>query len=138
MNSNCIITDIQHLDRVATRIVDQNLRAAGITSNQYILLREIGRSPGIAAVDLTKVLDIEKSTLSRNLQRLIGDGLIAVDAPVGREGRAINLTTEGERTLRQAHKRWLAGAAEVAELISATAAAAIANASQKIAGALEV
>lgn len=138
MNSNCIITDIQHLDRVATRIVDQSLRAAGITSNQYILLREIGRSPGIAAVDLTKVLDIEKSTLSRNLQRLIGDGLIAVDAPVGREGRAINLTTEGERTLRQAHKRWLAGAAEVAELIGAAAASAIANASQKIAGALEV
>ena len=47
---------------------------------------------GITAVEIGYTLDIEKSTLSRNLKRLIALGLIEMDPPAGRRGRGLHLT----------------------------------------------
>ncbi|MEO1544870.1 MAG: MarR family winged helix-turn-helix transcriptional regulator, partial [Pseudomonadota bacterium] len=61
---------------------------------------------GITAVEIGQVLDIEKSTLSRNLKRLLALEMIIMDPPAGRRGRGLHLTPKGQATLRHAYPIW--------------------------------
>ncbi len=61
---------------------------------------------GITAVEIGHGLDIEKSTLSRNLKRLLVLGLIVMDPPAGRRGRGLHLTPKGQGVLKEAYPIW--------------------------------
>ena len=52
-------------------------------------------------------LDIEKSTLSRNLKRMLALGLITMDPPAGRRGRGLHLTPKGQSVIKEAYPVWL-------------------------------
>ena len=49
-----------------------------------VTLAQLAARDGITAVEIGHELDIEKSTLSRNLKRLLALGLIIMDPPAGR------------------------------------------------------
>ena len=51
------------------------MRPLGITASQFTLLTQLASRDGITAVEIGGDLDIEKSTLSRNLKRLLALGL---------------------------------------------------------------
>ena len=51
-------------------------------------------------------LDIEKSTLSRNLKRLLHLELIEMDPPAGRRGRGLHLTPKGQVMIKDAYPVW--------------------------------
>ena len=91
---------IKQLSRLTVRLVDHVLRAYGITADQRILLCKIGEGSGIISLGIAKKLDIEKSTLSRNLDRLVDLGMITRNPPTGRQGARLYLTKQGEETLR--------------------------------------
>ena len=57
-------------------------------------------------MEIGQDLDIEKSTLSRNLKRLLALGLIIMDPPAGRRGRGLHLTPKGESVIRVAFPVW--------------------------------
>src|SRR5262249_7838748 len=63
---------------------------------------------GITAVEIGHSLDIEKSTLSRNLKRLLALGHLTMDPPAGRRGRGLHLTPKGEAVIKQAYPVWMA------------------------------
>ena len=67
-----------HIDARATieSHCDASLRRcpcarSGITASQFTLLTQLAQQDGITAVEIGHALDIEKSTLSRNLKRLM-------------------------------------------------------------------
>ena len=66
------------------------MRPLGITASQFTLLTQLAQQDGITAVEIGHTLDIEKSTLSRNLKRLLKDGHITMDPPAApdAQGRA--------------------------------------------------
>ena len=53
------------------------MRPLGITASQFTLLTQLAQQDGITAVEIGCTLDIEKSTLSRNLKRLLALGLFS-------------------------------------------------------------
>ena len=67
----CISTRVRQLSRIITRVYDDALRPLGITASQFTLLTQLAQQDGITAVEIGHSLDIEKSTLSRNLKRLL-------------------------------------------------------------------
>src|SRR5262245_10516032 len=67
----CISTRVRQLSRIVTRVYDDALRPMGITASQFTLLTQLAQQDGITAVEIGHALDIEKSTLSRNLKRLL-------------------------------------------------------------------
>ena len=75
----------------------------GITAQQRMVLRFVGKYPEIAAVDLASMLHVAKSTLSLALKRLEDRGFIARerDSVDGRKTR-IALTAQGRRFDRPA------------------------------------
>jgi DNA-binding MarR family transcriptional regulator len=104
--SSCLATRVRQLSRIVTRLYDDALRPLGITASQYTLLAQLASRDGITAVEIGHELDIEKSTLSRNLKRLLALGHIIMDPPAGRRGRGLHLTPKGQAVLVDAFPIW--------------------------------
>lgn len=105
-SANCIALRVRRMSRIITRLYDDALRPFGITASQYTLLTILAQQDGVTAVEIGADLDIEKSTLSRNLKRLVALGLIEMDAPAGRRGRGLHLTNKGEDIIKLAFPVW--------------------------------
>ncbi|MDX2259062.1 MAG: MarR family winged helix-turn-helix transcriptional regulator [Hyphomicrobiaceae bacterium] len=104
--AGCLATRVRQLSRIVTRVYDDAMRPLGITASQYTLLAQLASRDGITAVEIGGDLDIEKSTLSRNLKRLLALGHIVMDPPAGRRGRGLHLTPKGQAVLRDAYPIW--------------------------------
>lgn len=102
----CLATRVRQLSRIITRVYDDAMRPLGITASQYTLLAQLAARDAITAVEIGHELDIEKSTLSRNLKRLLALGHINMDPPAGRRGRGLHLTAKGQAILKDAFPVW--------------------------------
>jgi DNA-binding MarR family transcriptional regulator len=102
----CLATRVRQLSRIITRVYDDAMRPLGITASQYTLLAQLAARDSITAVEIGHDLDIEKSTLSRNLKRLLALGHITMDPPAGRRGRGLHLTAKGQAVLKDAFPIW--------------------------------
>jgi DNA-binding MarR family transcriptional regulator len=103
---SCVATRVRQLSRIVTRVYDDAMRPLGITASQYTLLAQLAARDAITAVEIGHELDIEKSTLSRNLKRLLALGHINMDPPAGRRGRGLHLTGKGQAVLKDAFPIW--------------------------------
>ena len=110
-SATCLATRVRQLSRIITRLYDDAMRPLGITASQYTLLAQLASRDGITAVEIGHELDIEKSTLSRNLKRLLALGMIIMDPPAGRRGRGLHLTAKGQMVLKEAFPVWQAAQA---------------------------
>ena len=97
---------MRQLSRIITRVYDDAMRPLGITASQYTLLAQLAARDSITAVEIGHELDIEKSTLSRNLKRLLALGHMNMDPPAGRRGRGLHLTGKGQAVLKDAFPVW--------------------------------
>ena len=103
---SCVATRVRQLSRIVTRVYHDAMRPLGITASQYTLLAQLAARDAITAVEIGHELDIEKSTLSRNLKRLLALGHINMDPPAGRRGRGLHLTGKGQTVLKDAFPIW--------------------------------
>ena len=106
--SSCLATRVRQLSRIITRVYDDAMRPLGITASQFTLLTQLAQRDGITAVEIGSTLDIEKSTLSRNLKRMLTLELITMDPPAGRRGRGLHLTPKGQAVIKDAYPIWKA------------------------------
>jgi DNA-binding MarR family transcriptional regulator len=118
-SATCLATRVRQLSRIITRLYDDAMRPLGITASQYTLLAQLAARDGITAVEIGHELDIEKSTLSRNLKRLLALGLIVMDPPAGRRGRGLHLTSKGQTVLRDAYPVWQGAQARAVAVMGA-------------------
>lgn len=105
-SAECVALRIRRMSRIITRYYDDALRPLGLTASQFTLLTAIAQRDGVTASEIGMELDIEKSTLSRNLRRLEALGLVAMDPPAGRHGRGLHLTPKGETAILDAYPHW--------------------------------
>ncbi len=105
-SATCLATRVRQLSRIVTRVYDDAMRPLGITASQFTLLTQLAQQDGITAVEIGHSLDIEKSTLSRNLKRLLALGHLTMDPPAGRRGRGLHLTPKGQAVIQQAYPVW--------------------------------
>lgn len=96
----------RRLNRVISKIYDDALRELSISSAQFnqLVAISVGQAQGMRATDLGRALDIEKSTLSRNLARMQDAGWIR-QIPHGKH-TLLELTSAGETLLHTAYPKW--------------------------------
>jgi DNA-binding MarR family transcriptional regulator len=90
-----VIWALDHgLQRMSKRLEGE----LGVTGPQRLVLRIVGRMPGISAGDLSRVLHVHPSTLTGVLQRLEGRGLL-LRKPDPADGRRalLRLSPRGRR-----------------------------------------
>ena len=92
--------------RSVSRLYDHAMKPLGLTGTQFTLLVSISSQQFKSISELGEALNIEKSTLSRNLRPLLTANLIERDK--NSTGRAIShvLTRRGELTLEKAYPVW--------------------------------
>jgi DNA-binding MarR family transcriptional regulator len=113
----CIATKVRLLNRAVTAIYDEALRPHGLKVSQMSILVTVARmgqpSPGAVG----RILHLEASTLSRNVDRMRARGWLA--AVPTEDGRAhlLRLTARGRRLLRDAHSAWRAAQERAGRLL---------------------
>lgn len=115
---DCFATAARVLDRAVSKIYDDALRPLGLRSPQMTLLVVISRMPGVTAAELADFLVIDRSTLSRNLVRLIESGWVREEESASdARARPLNLTRDGLRVLKKAQPAWENAQAEAQQVL---------------------
>lgn len=121
----CLAMRTRKLDRVVTRLYDDALRPYGIKSTQFTLLVAVSLSEPISPSELSRSLDVEKSTISRNLKRLVERGWVEVRDGDDRRMQHLLATPSGLRVIEEAHKGWKAAQRQIKSLIGEDAVLAL-------------
>ena len=117
--TQCMVSNSRMAARAITRRYDSYLRPHGVTATQLSLLGAIQLMPGSTVSQLAEARGFERTTLTRNLDKLEQMGLVA-SAAQGR-GRVPALTPKGEALIAELLPLWRRAQAELrTELSSET------------------
>jgi|Tabmets5t2r1_1033131.scaffolds.fasta_scaffold29848_1 DNA-binding MarR family transcriptional regulator len=106
MRDGCLGVRIGRLHRVVARRFDQALRPLGLTLPQLEVLGVLMLRGPLKPTAVADALEVERSTISRNLALMQQRGWIALDpAPSGRAASA-TITKQGIEILAQAKTAW--------------------------------
>jgi len=106
MSQQCIAVRIRLLSRMVTNIYDSALSPFGVKLNQISILVFLHLAGEVGYDALCKRLRMEKSTASRNIERMKKKGwLDIVSAKEGRR-RFLRITPAGEVLLGKVHGVW--------------------------------
>ena len=116
----CTCARLRKLARRVTRIYDAYLAPQGIKVTQYSLLANaVTRARTLS--EFAAELEMDRSTLSRNLMPLVALGWINVDVGADPRSRNISVTAAGRRKLKAALPLWRKAQCEVEDLLGTTA-----------------
>jgi DNA-binding MarR family transcriptional regulator len=116
-----MVSNTRMAARAITRRYDAYLRPFGITATQFSLLGGITEMPDATVSEIAEARGFDRTTLTRNLDRLEAMGLIASHHPEHGNGRISDVTPKGRAMLDEALPLWRQAQAEMrAELSSRT------------------
>ena len=117
MFRQCLSANLRKTERLITRHYDSYLEPAGVTAVQLPMLAMIRTAPEPTFRLLTEVLELDRSTLSRNLGLLQRLGYIEIGPSSGPKPGPIKLTAKGRKVLRAAHEQWQLAHRELMKLL---------------------
>ena len=117
LNEACVADKLRLLNRIITKIYDQALRPAGLTTSQMNILVVVAKYGEAPPLQVGNWLYMEKSTLSRNIRRLRRNGWLRVlQSDQGRH-HTLKLTPRGNRALGQGLPLWQSAQKEAAAIL---------------------
>ena len=114
----CIANKVRLLNRAVTAIYDEALRPHQLKVSQMSVLVTIAKMDRVSPGGVGRMLHMEKSTVSRNVERMRARGWL--ETVPSAEGRAseLRVTAAGKRLLRDVHPAWSAAQRQAAALLS--------------------
>jgi DNA-binding MarR family transcriptional regulator len=103
---DCIAYRVRSLNRVITKLYDTVLKPFGITVNQTTILAMLTLVQKARPGEIGDKLYMEKSTISRNLERMRKNGWVKISAAVSGKARLISVTPKGRQLLKALHPQW--------------------------------
>ena len=102
-NFGYLVNDVARLMRT---VYDRRVRSLGLTRSQWWVLNHLFRNPGAKQTELAAILEIERPTLGRLLDRLERKGWVRRE-PDAHDRRAwrVHLTPAAEPAMRKLRKR---------------------------------
>ena len=118
--TQCMVSNSRMAARAITRRYDAYLRPYGITSTQLSLMGSITTLGSKSVSELAEARGFERTTLTRNLDRLEQMGLIASRPAEKGNGRICSVTAKGEVLIHELLPLWRRAQAETKALLSAS------------------
>lgn len=134
MAASCLASRTRLLDRVITVLYDEALRPAGVTSPQMTIMAALEHTGGCTPGRLCTALKMDKSTLSRNADRMERNGWIEKRGATDARSHELQLTEQGRRRFAEGFEYWKEAQKEAEEVLGKVAAAALLKVSGKIRG----
>jgi DNA-binding MarR family transcriptional regulator len=105
IGANCLGGAARRTANLVTRAYNQHLAPLGIEVTQFSILCTIALKRAKSASELAELVGVERSTLARNLERLVVAGLVVPEKGDGR--RLVHrLTDQGSEMVARALPLW--------------------------------
>jgi DNA-binding MarR family transcriptional regulator len=102
----CTHFKLRQLSRSVGRHFDASVGASGLKTTQYSLLNHVVLLGPIQPSELAARMSLDASTLTRNLQPLVVQGWLEVNAGADARSRLISITEPGRAKWLQAKRLW--------------------------------
>ncbi len=102
----CTNLKLRQLTRRVSQHYDRIVAAAGLKTTQYSLLSHIVKLGPIRPGDLASRMEMDASTLTRNLQPLVSQGWVDVGAGDDARSRFVTATDAGRAKRTEAQREW--------------------------------
>lgn len=122
---DCLAVRVRMIGRAVTALYDRAVTGHGITIAQLNLLAALGKVGPCPPGRLGDVLQLERSTVSRNLAPLIEYGWVRAVESDAKGLREIALTPAGRRKIESVLPDWRTAQQEAARLLGASGVDAV-------------
>jgi DNA-binding MarR family transcriptional regulator len=113
VRDTCLCYHVRRAARAMARRYDTMLRPSGLTSGQFSLLMSLNRPQPPTMGDVSRLLAMDRTTLTANLKPLERRGLVCVMADErDKRSRRLALTEAGREALARAMPFWERAQAE--------------------------
>jgi DNA-binding MarR family transcriptional regulator len=102
----CVCTAARRRSRDLTRAFEKAMRGSGVRGTQFTLLTTLVQTGPLPTTRLADFLGLERTTLTRNLSRLVRDGFVQIQEGEDRRVRSAAITPAGEEAARRAFPFW--------------------------------
>ena len=102
----CSSFKLRQLSRRVSQHFDHVVGTAGLKTTQYSLLTHVMRLEPARPMDLAAEMEMDASTLTRNLQPLVKQGWLAIGPGDDGRSRLVTLTDAGREKRAEAQREW--------------------------------
>jgi DNA-binding MarR family transcriptional regulator len=130
---HCLMGRARLLARIVTGIYEEQLRPFGLKAPQLNLLVVVAQKGPVRRVEIGRLIHLDTSTLTRNLQVMLANGWIeeARDHSDAR-GLPLQITTGGEALLADVAPAWRKAQRKAGELLGEQATSVLMDASNAL------
>ncbi len=102
----CTNLKLRQITRRVSRHYDAMVAPSGLKTTQYSLLSHIVSMGPVRPSDLAATMNLDASTLTRNLQPLVAQGWVEMGAGVDARSRLVSITDAGRAKRSEAKRLW--------------------------------
>ena len=104
----CTNLKLRQLSRMVTRHYDAYISATGLKNTQYALLSYVVKLGPIRPGELARFMQMDASTLTRNLQPMVAQGWVTIGAGEDARSRLVEATDAGREIRAEGQRAWKA------------------------------
>ncbi|MDP9045409.1 MAG: MarR family winged helix-turn-helix transcriptional regulator [Pseudomonadota bacterium] len=104
--SGCSSLELRKLSRRVSQQFDRVVAPAGLKTTQYSLLAHIVQAGAIRPGELADRLEMDASTLTRNLRPLLAQGWVQTSPGADGRSRVVRATASGLEVRARAQREW--------------------------------
>ncbi len=128
----CVCGYVRKLSRIVTAVYDGALADAGLKTSQFSVLIAVANRGKARPAELTELLQMDESTLSRNVERMCSRGWLRLEREADRRSHLIEVTDKGQALIRKCLPAWRQAQAEVSERLGTGTVAELRSALRKL------
>ena len=130
----CIAVRLRLMNRVVTNFYDDALRPLGLKVSQLNILIVTAKLGLARPTQIGEILQLDKSTLSRNLERMRAHGWLEVVPDEDARAQPFRLTPQGKRLIEKAIPAWERAQRQAVELLGDEGIALLDKAAKRLGG----
>ena len=134
MARNCVAFRTRLINRVVTAVYDDALRCLGVRAGQINILVGLSLFGPSRPLDISRILRMDPSTVSRNVERMEKKGWL--ESVAGEDGRSrkIGVTRAGVGILERAYPAWRDAQEKASSILGPDVVAAVRELGDKLFG----
>lgn len=107
VDETCLCTGLRQAAHAMTAIYDEALAPSGLKITMFRVVRRLSEAGEPTITELATIVDLDRSSLGRNLKVLERDGFVALGGGEDERSKVVRLTPKGKAALAKAKPLWL-------------------------------